>query len=161
MSSSQLHNPRAVWFLGAPVSKTIAISTVAIYIAAEMNKWHDALILDTTKIFDHAQFYRIFVCNLTFGSMGELIFGLTALCPLLRRFEREVCSKHASISDTAYFLSMYSSYRSCCHLRLFLRWAAEDLVHSSFIPQSSPLFWSLYFSIFFSTLRGIQGHIHN
>ena len=48
---------------------------------------------DTTKIFDHAQFYRIFVCNLTFGSMGELIFGLLALCPLLRRFEREMGSR--------------------------------------------------------------------
>ena len=47
-------------------------------------------VVDTTKIFDHAQFYRIFVCNLTFGSMGELLFGLAALCPLLRRFEREV-----------------------------------------------------------------------
>ena len=45
---------------------------------------------DTTKIFDYAQFYRIFVCNLTFASMGELIFGLLALCPLMRRFEREV-----------------------------------------------------------------------
>lgn len=49
--------------------------------------------IDTTKIFDHAQFYRIFVCNLTFGSMGELVFGLLALCPLLRRFEREMGSR--------------------------------------------------------------------
>lgn len=35
----------------------------------------------------------MFVCNLTFGSMGELIFGLLALCPLLRRFEREMGSR--------------------------------------------------------------------
>eukprot|EP00584_Thalassiosira_punctigera_P014764 CAMPEP_0172553976 /NCGR_PEP_ID=MMETSP1067-20121228/52641_1 /TAXON_ID=265564 ORGANISM="Thalassiosira punctigera, Strain Tpunct2005C2" /NCGR_SAMPLE_ID=MMETSP1067 /ASSEMBLY_ACC=CAM_ASM_000444 /LENGTH=298 /DNA_ID=CAMNT_0013342259 /DNA_START=104 /DNA_END=1000 /DNA_ORIENTATION=+ len=93
MSSSQLHNPRAVWFMGAPVSKAIAISTAIVYVVVEMNKWHDALILDTTKIFDHAQFYRIFVYNLTFSSMGELIFGLMALCPLMRRFEREMGSK--------------------------------------------------------------------
>ena len=135
-ATSQLHNPtKAVWFLGAPVSKAIAISTTIVYIIAEMNKAHSALILgelkqvcgvvnsslllqlqlissslmnsisyynyictytiihtDTTKIFDHAQFYRIFVCNLTFGSMGELVFGLLALCPLMRRFEREVSS---------------------------------------------------------------------
>eukprot|EP00580_Thalassiosira_gravida_P004455 CAMPEP_0201623996 /NCGR_PEP_ID=MMETSP0493-20130528/327_1 /ASSEMBLY_ACC=CAM_ASM_000838 /TAXON_ID=420259 /ORGANISM="Thalassiosira gravida, Strain GMp14c1" /LENGTH=297 /DNA_ID=CAMNT_0048093747 /DNA_START=92 /DNA_END=985 /DNA_ORIENTATION=+ len=93
MSSSQLHNPREVWFLGAPVSKAIAISTAIVFVVAEMNKWHDALMLDTTKIFDHAQFYRIFVCNLTFASMGELIFGSMALCPLMRRFEREMGSR--------------------------------------------------------------------
>jgi len=32
----------------------------------------------------------MFVHNLTFASIGELIFGLLALCPLMRRFEREV-----------------------------------------------------------------------
>jgi hypothetical protein len=41
---SQLHNPKAVWFLGAPVSKAIAASTAAIYVLAEMNKWHEALV---------------------------------------------------------------------------------------------------------------------
>lgn len=92
-SASQLHGPGAAWFQGAPVTKAIAISTAIIYVVAEMNKWHDALIFDTTKIFDHAQFYRIFVCNLTFASMGELIFGLVALCPLMRRFEREMGSR--------------------------------------------------------------------
>lgn len=45
MSSTQLHNPMAVWFLGAPISKAIAISTAIVYVMAEMNKWHDALIL--------------------------------------------------------------------------------------------------------------------
>jgi hypothetical protein len=45
MSSTQLHNPLAVWFLGAPISKAIAISTAIMYVMAEMNKWHDALIL--------------------------------------------------------------------------------------------------------------------
>jgi membrane associated rhomboid family serine protease len=66
----------------------------------EYNSLHEIAFLsfhvcisDTTKIFDHAQFYRIFTCNLTFGSMGELLFGLAALCPLLRRFEREVRTK--------------------------------------------------------------------
>jgi len=93
MSSSSLHNPRAVWFLGAPVSKAIAISTAIVFVVAEMNNFHNGLVLDTTKIFDHAQFYRIFVCNLTFASMGEMIFGLLALCPLMRRFEREMGSR--------------------------------------------------------------------
>ena len=44
MSSSQLQNPRAVWFLGAPVSKAIAATTAVTYVVAEMNDFHDALI---------------------------------------------------------------------------------------------------------------------
>jgi hypothetical protein len=44
MSSSQLSNPKAVWFLGAPVSKAIVITAVVTYIVAEMNKLHQALI---------------------------------------------------------------------------------------------------------------------
>jgi hypothetical protein len=51
------------------------------------------LVIDTTKIFDHAEFYRIFVCNFTFSSLGELIFGSLALFPLMRRFEREMGSR--------------------------------------------------------------------
>lgn len=89
---SSLHNPRAVWFLGAPVSKAIAISTVAMFVLAEVWDLHDALIFDTTKMFDNAEVYRILVYNLTFASIGELVFGLAALCPLMRRFEREMGS---------------------------------------------------------------------
>jgi hypothetical protein len=52
MASSQLHNPTAAWFLGAPVSKAIALSTVAVYALAEMKNWHDALILGKWIGFD-------------------------------------------------------------------------------------------------------------
>ena len=38
---------QTAWFLGAPVSKTIAIATSLVFILAEMNKFHDALILGT------------------------------------------------------------------------------------------------------------------
>ena len=41
---SSLSNPKAVWFLGAPVSKAIAITAVVTYIVAEMYKIHNALI---------------------------------------------------------------------------------------------------------------------
>lgn len=53
MSSSQLSNPQAVWFLGAPVSKAIAITAVVTYIVAEMNKLHQALIFgaSTTSLY--------------------------------------------------------------------------------------------------------------
>ena len=49
-ASSQLHNPRAVWFLGAPVSKAIAVSTAIVYVLAEMNKMHDALVLGKSNL---------------------------------------------------------------------------------------------------------------
>ena len=45
MSQQSLHNPRSVWFLGAPVSKATAITTTIVYIFAEMNKGHGALVL--------------------------------------------------------------------------------------------------------------------
>mmetsp|Transcript_29538 Transcript_29538/g.62720 ORF Transcript_29538/g.62720 Transcript_29538/m.62720 type:complete len:307 (-) Transcript_29538:2473-3393(-) len=93
MSQPQLQNPRAVYFMGAPVSKAIVIMTGAIFVAAEVWDFHDALVFDTSKIFDQAQFHRIFLSNLTYASTGELIFGLLALAPLLRRFEREMGSR--------------------------------------------------------------------
>lgn len=43
-SPAQLHNPKAVWFLGAPVSKAIALLAVVTFIVAEMNKLHQALV---------------------------------------------------------------------------------------------------------------------
>jgi hypothetical protein len=48
--TTQLHNPMSVWFLGAPVSKVIAVSTAIVYVIAETNKWHDALILGERQL---------------------------------------------------------------------------------------------------------------
>lgn len=48
------------------------------------------LAIDDEQIFYNGQFYRLFLYSLSFGSMGELIMGLCVLCPLLRRFEREM-----------------------------------------------------------------------
>lgn len=117
MSTSQLQNPRAAWFTGAPLSKAIALSTAVGYVVAETNKWHEALILDTAKIFDQAQFYRLFVFNWTFASMGELVFGLMALCPLMRRFEREMGSRrfsafmvYASVLSTIFELIIFNLF---------------------------------------------------
>lgn len=44
ITMSSLSNPKAVWFLGAPVSKAIAITAVVTYVVAEMNKIHNALV---------------------------------------------------------------------------------------------------------------------
>ena len=56
---SSLSNPKAVWFLGAPVSKAIAITAVVTYIVAEMNKIHNALIFGKcNKISSISQYYH-------------------------------------------------------------------------------------------------------
>lgn len=49
-SPTQLHNPKAVWFLGAPVSKAIALLAVVTFIVAEMNKLHQALVFGESKL---------------------------------------------------------------------------------------------------------------
>jgi hypothetical protein len=54
--SSQLHNPRSVWFLGAPLSKAMALSTAVIYVAAEMKHWHESMVFG--EPFDPLNFVR-------------------------------------------------------------------------------------------------------
>ena len=54
-SSTALHNPRAVWFLGAPVSKAIAVTTAIVYVVAEMNKWHASMVLGERPAVDFAR----------------------------------------------------------------------------------------------------------
>lgn len=107
---------------------------------------------DTTKIFDHAQFYRIFVCNLTFGTMGELLFGLAALVPLLRRFEREVslCRVLYTVSMGLYITHKNSSNPNInlLHITICSRWAPENSEHSSSTPPSSPPSPNYYSTIF-------------
>jgi hypothetical protein len=70
---------------------------------------------DAAKIFDQAQFYRIFVCNLTFSSLGELIFGSLALLPLMRRFEREVRRWYYGAILYHRRPSVISNHESCVH----------------------------------------------
>lgn len=150
MSTSQLHNPRAVWFLGAPISKAIALSTAIVYVVVEINKWHDALVLDTAKIFDHAQFYRIFVCNLTFASMGELAFGLVALCPLMRRFEREMGSRR--FGAFILYSSAFSTFLELVFFNIFYierysgpypQLGAVLALYHKFTPRLHPKFFGI------------------
>ena len=105
---------------------------------------------DTTKIFDHAQFYRIFVHNLTFASMGELIFGLLALCPLMRRFEREVRS-YSGLS--LFFILTFSDMFTAT---FFISSQMSSRRFGAFIVYSSVLSTILelvFFNIFFDIER--------
>jgi hypothetical protein len=57
--SSQLHNPRSVWFLGAPLSKAMALSTAVIYVAAEMKHWHESMVFGETII--HSTLFAVVI----------------------------------------------------------------------------------------------------
>ena len=50
MSTTQLHNPKSAYFLGAPVSKAIAFSTAIVYVVAEMKHWHAAMVFGETLL---------------------------------------------------------------------------------------------------------------
>lgn len=111
---------------------------------------------DTSKIFDHAQFYRIFVCNITFASMGELIFGLLALCPLMRRFEREVRRNHCG--DWFWLHNMHflnSSYQTSCPCLLFINQMGSRRFGAYIVYVSilSTIVELIIFNIFFDVER--------
>mmetsp|Transcript_3830 Transcript_3830/g.5155 ORF Transcript_3830/g.5155 Transcript_3830/m.5155 type:complete len:321 (-) Transcript_3830:318-1280(-) len=86
-------SPSMPWFLGAPVSKAIATSVVVFFVVAEVTKSHNSLSLDMEKVLNDVEIHRMFLCHLTFASIGEVILGLGVLCPLMRRFEREMGSR--------------------------------------------------------------------
>ena len=65
ITMSSLSNPKAVWFLGAPVSKVIAITAVVTYIVAEMNKIHNALVFGKSNIINLIYRYIPFLIPLT------------------------------------------------------------------------------------------------
>mmetsp|Transcript_31111 Transcript_31111/g.29954 ORF Transcript_31111/g.29954 Transcript_31111/m.29954 type:complete len:327 (-) Transcript_31111:396-1376(-) len=81
------------WFSGAPVSKSFVCMTALFFAISESMDWRNEIALDGDKILNEGQWYRLFLYHLTFGSIGELILGLTSLAPLMRRFEREMGSR--------------------------------------------------------------------
>ena len=45
---------------------------------------------DLDRLLNDNEIWRVFSCQLTFTTIGEVIFGLLSMIPLMRRFEREV-----------------------------------------------------------------------
>jgi len=88
--NSGMLNP---YFLGAPLSKAFSILSVAAFVSCEMFELHTSLDLDFDRIFAFGEIWRFFTCQISFETLGELLFSLGILCPLLRRFEREMSSK--------------------------------------------------------------------
>jgi len=60
---------------------------------AESNNSRKSLDLPFKTFVDEGDFWRLVTCHFPFGSLGELIFGLVLLVPLVRKFEREMGTK--------------------------------------------------------------------
>ena len=78
-SPTQLYNPKAVWFLGAPVSKAIALLAVVTFIVAEMNKLHQALVFGESNyvaaLFHPISFMSLQYPQLFFTHKTLILFG--------------------------------------------------------------------------------------
>lgn len=93
--------------IGAPVSKFLSILMLLSYVAAEVLDCHQQLSLDADALLNEGEVWRIFTSQIVFGSMGELLFGMGTLCPLMCRFEREMGSrKYGTFLLTTSLLSL-------------------------------------------------------
>jgi hypothetical protein len=78
------------WFLGAPVSKLVAVGLVIAHVVIQSrNKGH----YSPPSLDEDIKFYRLFTSKLVFGSTGETVLGTLALGMHMRRFEREMGSR--------------------------------------------------------------------
>jgi len=81
------------WFLGAPVSKVITLTSIVSFVVCEMFHLHQYYTLDMDRLLNENEVWRLFTCQLNFFTIGEVIFGFFLLIPLMRRFEREMGSR--------------------------------------------------------------------
>ena len=82
-----VHQP---WFAGAPLTRVLTGATALFYVMFETSRLHEDTSLDYDRLIADAELHRLFTCNLTFGTMAELIMGMLVMVPLLRRYEREL-----------------------------------------------------------------------
>lgn len=91
-------------FQGCPISKAVATFTVGSFLLKEMLPFDDfSFFPNAFSKLDYADFshygydgeslYRVISSQITFETVGELIFGLGLLIPMLRKFEREMSSR--------------------------------------------------------------------
>jgi len=96
----------APWFLGCPITKAVTVISIFSFIVAEVFDLHHDLSLDLDRLLNDNEIWRVFSCQLTFTTIGEVIFGLLSMIPLMRRFEREMGSKR--FGTYLIFVSMVS-----------------------------------------------------
>lgn len=106
-------NAHPSWLLGAPVTKAFVTAMAVSYVMAEMFDSHSLMVLDIDGVSNDGEFWRIITSQVVFGSIAELVFGIGVLCPLMRRFEREMGSRkygtfliYTSILSTTWDLAL-------------------------------------------------------
>jgi len=130
------------WFQGAPLSKFIAMVAIVSHIAFEMGGLQGTSLVsfDYQAILFEGQIVRLFLYPITFASMGELVLGLGVLCPLMRRFEREM-----GTHNFASFLLL-----KCLLLSTILQCFISELfdIQGSFAPGPYPHIGTLLYLYF-------------
>lgn len=96
----------APWFLGCPITKGVTVISIFSFIVAEVFDLHRDLSLDMDRLLHDNEIWRVFTCQLAFSTIGEVLFGLLSMVPLMRRFEREMGSKR--FGTYLMFVSMIS-----------------------------------------------------
>ena len=108
------HQP---WFAGAPLTRIIACGTTLLYALFETNHVHPDLSLDYDRLIADGELYRLFTCNLTFATVGELVMGMILLVPLMRRYERELGT--AKFGTLLVFANVGATFLELCLAALF------------------------------------------
>mmetsp|Transcript_4561 Transcript_4561/g.5246 ORF Transcript_4561/g.5246 Transcript_4561/m.5246 type:complete len:321 (+) Transcript_4561:32-994(+) len=108
MSSSRRGYRQPGWFQGAPLTKFVCFVTGLCY-AILKNGLTDLIALDLQDLVEHAEFYRLFLYPISFGSIGETILGLAVLTPLMKRFEREFGTRNfaAFLAKATFFATAF------------------------------------------------------
>ena len=88
--ASPLGVQNQAWFLGAPVSKLVAVGLVIAHVVIQSSNKGQ---YSPPRFDEDMKFYRLFTSKLVFGSTGETVLGTLALGMHMRRFEREMGSR--------------------------------------------------------------------
>jgi hypothetical protein len=84
-------------FMGAPLTKITGAVVLIAFFSVNSKQGHSLLAFDALRIRDKGEIYRYFSSLLTFSSMGELLPGGMLLVYSLRKFEREMGSRKATV----------------------------------------------------------------
>ena len=99
------------WFVGAPMTKLIAVATVVVYVLFHAKSSQEIMAMDSQRIIRASQYggsselYRYWSSKLTFGSTGELVVGGMLTTVLARQFEREMGTRKFGLFVTIVTLS--------------------------------------------------------
>jgi hypothetical protein len=124
--ASPLGVQNQAWFLGAPVSKLVAVGLVIAHVVIQSrNKGH----YSPPRLDEDMKLYRLFTSKLVFGSTGETVLGTVALSMHMRRFEREMGTRKFLL-----LLVMTNVFTMMLELTTMLSFDMLDLQYSGPYP---------------------------